>query len=176
MRWVENWLTGRAQRNVISSTECSWKSVARGVAKGSQLGLDFFNIFISDVDEEMESTLSKFAHDTKPGGVAETPEGCAAIQWDRLESWSERKLIRMCEVLHLGRNDLMHQYRLEADLLEGSSAVKNPFWLTTGRPWGNSVPLRPRRTMVSWSVLGKMWPAGWGRWSSPSTLPLWNLI
>ncbi|KFV81934.1 hypothetical protein N308_14675, partial [Struthio camelus australis] len=48
---------------------------------------------------------------------------------DRLESWAERNLLKFnqgkCRVLHLGRNNPMHQYRLGADLLESSSAEKD---------------------------------------------------
>jgi len=39
------------------------------------------------------------AEDMKLGGVADTHEGCAAIQWDLdwLESWAERKHMRFNE-------------------------------------------------------------------------------
>ncbi|KAK4824374.1 hypothetical protein QYF61_014034 [Mycteria americana] len=64
-----------------------------------------------DLDNGAESTLSKFADDTKLGGVANMPAGHAAIQrdLDRLEKWDDRNLTKLnkekCEVLHLGRNN-----------------------------------------------------------------------
>ena len=67
---------------------------------------------------------------TKLGGAADTPEGCAASQRDlnRLERWEESNLMKSntgkCRILHLGKNNPRHQYRLGADLPESSSAQK----------------------------------------------------
>ena len=85
-----------------------------------------------------------FADDTKLGEAADKPEGCAAIQQDleRLERWAQRNLMKFnkgkCRVLHLGRNNPMHQYRLGADLLESSSVEKGP-----GCPGGRQVDHEP---------------------------------
>jgi len=131
VRWTENWLNGRAQRVVISGTESSWRPVASGVPQGSLPCPILFHLLINDLDEGLEYTLSKFADNTKLGGVGDTPEGCAAIQrdLDRLESWAERNLMKFdkgkCRVLYLGRNNPMHQHRLRDNLLESSSAERD---------------------------------------------------
>ncbi|XP_068782107.1 uncharacterized protein [Struthio camelus] len=93
--------------------------------------IHLYHLLANDLEEGTECTLSKFADDTKLGGVADTPEDCAAIQrdLDRLESWAERNLMKFhkgkCKVLHLGRKNPMYQYRLGVDLLESSSAEKD---------------------------------------------------
>ena len=89
-----------------------------------------FSIFINDLDDGAVCTLGKFADSTKLGGVADAPEGHAAIQrdLDRLEKWADRNLMQYnkgkYKVLHLGRNNPRHQYMLGATQLESSLAEK----------------------------------------------------
>ena len=135
----------------------------------SVLGLVLFNIFINDLHEGIEHTMSKFT-DTKLGGMSETPEGCAVIKQDldRLESWAERNLMRFNKrhyrLLHLVRNNGTHQCRLADDLLEGNSAEKDlgvlmDNWLGVSQQYA-ILAIKP---MVSWSALNGAWPAGQGR-------------
>jgi len=73
-------MTGRAQGAVISNAESVWRPITSSVPQELVLGLNSCNIFVSDLDKGIESTLSKFVDDSRLGEVAVAPEGCAAIQ------------------------------------------------------------------------------------------------
>ncbi|RMC19570.1 hypothetical protein DUI87_03128 [Hirundo rustica rustica] len=67
--------------------------------------------FQIDIDKG-RCLLSKFADDTKLGEVADTPEGCAALQrdLDRLERWAEKNCLKFnkvqCRVLYLNLDEI----------------------------------------------------------------------
>ncbi|PKU35209.1 rna-directed dna polymerase from mobile element jockey-like [Limosa lapponica baueri] len=107
-------------------------------------------------DDIRDSTLSKFADDTELGGVATTPDGCAAIQRDLcgLEKWAKRNLTKFdrgkCKILsYLRRSNCIHPYtRLGTDWLGKTLAEKD-----LEGSGGHQVEHEPARTGKANSIL-----------------------
>ncbi|PKU42986.1 hypothetical protein llap_6715 [Limosa lapponica baueri] len=131
------------------------------------------------LDKGTDCILSKFTDDTKLGGLADTPEDCAAIQHDldRLESWAEKNLMRFnkgkCRVLHLGRKNARHQYMLGVDLLESTSEEKDLWVLVDSKlSMSQQCALVAKRAN---EILGCIWKSITSR-SREIILPLYSAL
>ena len=113
--WIQQWLQGRMQRVVINGRYSDWINVTSGVPQGSVLGPTLFLIFINDLEDGVQSTVLKFADDTKLYTEV-TKEGGEQVQedLDKCTEWANQWMMEFnvskCKVLHAGRTNRMKEY------------------------------------------------------------------
>lgn len=88
--WIENWLNSRSQRVIVA--QGLGGGLSRVVSHKVQYQAHPCLPYSSMTLMKGRCFLIKFVDDAKPRGVANTSEGCAALQRDRLERWAERNI------------------------------------------------------------------------------------
>ncbi|RMC06747.1 hypothetical protein DUI87_16193 [Hirundo rustica rustica] len=117
LRWVRNWLDGRAQRVVVNNAASSWGQAPVVSLRGLCWG-QLCSIFLLMTWMKAWSLISKFVDDTKVGVCVNLLEGQRALQKDleQLDGWAESNKMKFnkskCQVLHFGHNNTLQCYRL----------------------------------------------------------------
>lgn len=95
--WIEDFLTGRRQRVLVSGEASEWRNVISGVPQGSVLGPLLFVIFINDLPDTVKnnSQVYLYADDTKVYKIVENVSDCLNLQedLDEIKKWSEKWLL-----------------------------------------------------------------------------------
>jgi len=126
LKWTKNFLSNRKQAVRIGKSTSSRGDVISGIPQGSVLGPILFLIFINDLPEVVHSSVKLFADDTKLYRRIESETDCVRLQedLDSLANWSEKWLLRFnpikCKSMHLGRQNLNHEYHMNS----GENTVK----------------------------------------------------
>ena len=93
--------------------------------------LVLFNIFVGNMGSGIECTHSKFTDIIKLCDAVDMLERSDAIQrdLDRLERWAHANLMKLnkakCKVLHMGRGNPMHKYKLCDEWTESGPEEKD---------------------------------------------------
>ena len=130
LHWIENFLLGRRQRVRLNGICSEWAPVTSGIPQGTVLGPCLFVMYINDLPRDLVSGVKLFADDAKIYSVL-TDQGPEPLQADlvRLQKWSSDWLlpfnVSKCSILHLGKRNPHHSYRMLGQELVRHSVEKD---------------------------------------------------
>ena len=116
--WIAAWLRDRQQRVVVNGEMSEWTTVTSGVPQGLILGVLLFLIYISDLDRDMQSTVLKFADDTKLCHRANGYEDNRVLQRDLdiatnwARRWQMEFNVKKFKIMHIGPKNQQAVYTM----------------------------------------------------------------
>jgi hypothetical protein len=130
-RWIEQWLDNRVQRVVVKGSASEWSSVTSGVPQGSVLGPTLFILYVNDIEENITSSVLKFADDTKIFYPVDRSEASFTLQDDlhNLSTWSSKWQmlfnVDKCGCMHLGYGNPHYDYFLDDTVMRSVEEEKD---------------------------------------------------
>ncbi|GAB0204441.1 phosphatidylinositol 4-phosphate 5-kinase type-1 beta [Grus japonensis] len=126
-QWIRNWLDGHT-RSVVNSSMSKWRTVS-GIPQGSVLGLVLFNIFaiwtvgLSAPSASLLTTPSCVVWSTR--WMEGMPSRGTLTGWRGGPCEPHEVHKAKCKVLHTGRRNPKHSYRLGEEWIESSPEEKD---------------------------------------------------
>ena len=114
-QWLHSFLNEREQIVIANGVKSKESFVKSGVPQGTVLGPILFLILISDIDNNISSTASMFADDTRVLRKISTEEDVEALQEDleKVFNWQEDNNMKFngkkFELLRYGNNEILKE-------------------------------------------------------------------
>ena len=157
-KWINSWLSGRAQQVVLDGQASDLVPVLSGVPQGSVLGPVLFLIFINDLLDNIRSSVRLFADDCVLYRNIHSLQDCLALQEDltSLGQWEADKQMKFnvakCHSMRVTRHQhhkqILFYYSLHNETLENVQSAKYlGITITDNMDWGQHVSSKTTKTL-----------------------------
>ena len=129
--WISDFLSDRSQFVTVGGVSSKNARVTSGVPQGSVLGPTLFLCFINDMPDVLDCMVKIFADDTKAYRSISCEADCERLQEniDKMLFWADQWQLKFnnekCKVLHLGKNNLGYEYKMEGEPLASTEVEKD---------------------------------------------------
>ena len=117
--WIQDFLSDRRQRVMVSGSCSNWSPVLSGIPQGSVLGPVLFICYVNDMPGVIENGISMLADDAKLFSSINDDLDSQGLQNDlnKLQAWAQMWQLRFnaskCKVMHLGKKNAERCYNMK---------------------------------------------------------------